>query len=67
MGVTLFFERQTDEKGTYYVFTVHVRAEDLAAALAAYDPASPTSPAVGYCRPIARDVLDAAIAAGLTP
>lgn len=36
---------------------------ELAELLAAYDPASSTSPAVTVCRPIVRAMLDAVLAA----
>ena len=39
--------------------TVTYTDAEMAALLANYDPASGTSPTVGYCRPTMREILDA--------
>ena len=44
-------------------FVVNVPRADLDAALAVYEPESPTSPGVAHCRPPERAMLDSYLAA----
>jgi hypothetical protein len=47
-------------------FIVNVPRSDFDAALAAYEPESPTSPGVAHCRPPERAMLDSYLAANPT-
>jgi hypothetical protein len=47
--------------------TLCITDAELATLLAAYDPASGTSPSAALCRPIVRAILDAALEAGIIP
>ena len=49
----------------FVTFDGAISKADFEALLAAYDPASGTSPTTAVCRPVVRALLDAAIAAGL--
>lgn len=68
MNVYAEFLGETEEDdGTgatapFVQFVVNVPRADFDAALAAYEPESPTSPGVAHCRPPERAILDSYLA-----